>query len=144
LAHRSPYLSELTASEDAAGTSLLHTDASEGAGSGASGSGSAAAGAGAGGNGSGGLPTSAPGGAGIGGIPGNGGNGSPGVGAAGALFFLPFLRPTWFTPKPVDGSAVLNLTSRSGDEKQTFQRNNFRYAMTFAQPLRTKNVAPAS
>ena len=33
-----------------------------------------------------------------------------GAGASGALFFLPFLRPTWFTPKPVDGNAVLNLT----------------------------------
>lgn len=102
------------------------------------------AGAGAGGKGAAGNAGAAPGGAGIGGIPGNGGNGRPGAGAAGALFFLPFLRPTWFTSKPVDGSAVLNLTSRSGDEKQSFQRNDFRYAMTFAQPLRTKNVAPAS
>jgi hypothetical protein len=52
----------------------------------------------------------APGGAGNGGIPGNGGNGRLGAGASEALFFLPFLRPTWFTPNPVDGNAVLNLT----------------------------------
>ena len=48
------------------------------------------------------------------------------------------------SPKPVDGSAVLNLTSRSGDEKRSCQTNYFRYAMTFAQPFNTKNVAPAS
>ena len=68
------------------------------------------AGAGAGGSGSAGGAAGAPGGAGNGGIPGNGGNGRLGAGASEALFFLPFLRPTWFTPNPVDGNAVLNLT----------------------------------
>ena len=94
-----------------------HTLPSDGAGSIAGAGGNAA---GAGGSGAGGSNGAAPGGAGRGGIPGNGGNGRPGVGAAGALFFLPFLRPMRFTSEPVDGDAVLNLTSKTSRYPSTF------------------------
>jgi len=103
LAHKSPYWSFFAGVFCGASA---HGDGSA-CGVGASGR---AAGAEAGGSGGAGAPAGAPGGAGNGGIPGNGGNGRLGAGASEALFFLPFLRPTWFTPNPVDGNAVLNLT----------------------------------